>query len=219
MIWVVQYGLSAFIGPFRADSDEVYPRGSEVLIRSPRGLEVGEVLCPAPAWSQGLLDPEAGGELLGPVPDDAHADRQARSALVDQIWSDVEAESTRQDWPICIVGVELLHDRFSAILNILGWGDLPSLESLSTRHRLTLHWLNVGQIPAAPMAAEPAGCGKPGCGSSSGGGCSSCGTSKGGCSTGSCSRGSVKSPDEMTAYFAELRKSMEAASRHRHPLH
>ena len=34
---------------------------------------------------------------------------------------------------------------------------------------------------------------------------------KGGCSTGSCSRGKVKSADELTAYFADLRQKMEAA--------
>ncbi|MCE9568281.1 MAG: hypothetical protein K8U57_40290, partial [Planctomycetes bacterium] len=58
------------------------------------------------------------------------------------------------------------------------------------------------------------GCGKPGCGTESGGGCST----GGGCSSGSCSRGSVKSADELTAHFAELRQKMEAAGLARTPL-
>jgi hypothetical protein len=65
------------------------------------------------------------------------------------------------------------------------------------------------------------GCGKQDCGSGAGG-CSSCGTdgaSKGGCSTSSCSRDKVKSADELTAYFADLRQKMEAAGAARTPLH
>jgi hypothetical protein len=50
-------------------------------------------------------------------------------------------------------------------------------------------------------------CGKPDCGSGSG--CTSCGTG-GGCSTESCSRGAVKSAEDLTAYFADLRAKMEA---------
>ena len=38
------------------------------------------------------------------------------------------------------------------------------------------------------------------------------GGSGGGCSTGSCSKGSVKSADELTAYFAGLRKQMEGSA-------
>jgi hypothetical protein len=67
-----------------------------------------------------------------------------------------------------------------------------------------------------PPAPAEAGCGKPGCGSG-GGGCSSCGTG-GGCSTGSCSRGQVKSADDLTAYFTDLRQKMEAAGVARTPL-
>jgi hypothetical protein len=49
-------------------------------------------------------------------------------------------------------------------------------------------------------------CGQPDCGTGSG--CSSCST--GGCSTGSCSKGSVKSAEELTSFFTDLREKMHA---------
>ena len=79
--------------------------------------------------------------------------------------------------------------------------------------------LDLSRSPTAKDEPASAGCGKPGCGSS-GGGCStgSCGTGGGGCSTGSCSKGKVKSADELTAYFADLRHKMEADAARRTPL-
>ena len=70
--------------------------------------------------------------------------------------------------------------------------------------------LDVTRTATAPDPPD-AGCGKPGCGTT-GGGCSTCGT-------GGCSRGAVKSADDLTAYFADLRQKMDAASAGRTPLH
>jgi hypothetical protein len=82
---------------------------------------------------------------------------------------------------------------------------------LSDRHGLAFAILDLRQ-PAVP---EAHGCGKPNCGGE--GGCTSCGTG-GGCSTGSCSSGSVKNADELTTYFAGLRRQMEEQTA-RVPLH
>ena len=41
--YLVQYGTAAFVGRFTADND--LSRGASVVVRSPRGLEIGCVLC------------------------------------------------------------------------------------------------------------------------------------------------------------------------------
>jgi hypothetical protein len=109
------------------------------------------------------------------------------------------------------------------VLHGLPWGECdasPVFAALSDRFGLAVRLLDLSRVPTAGDPPEPAhaGCGKPGCGSGSGG-CSSCGTgSGGGCSTGSCSRGKVKSADDLTAYFSDLRKKMEAQAASRTPL-
>ena len=116
-----------------------------------------------------------------------------------------------------------LDDRL--ILHGLAWDACdatPLFTELSARFGLSVRLLDLSQTAVTIDPKQAAdGCGKPDCGSGSGG-CSSCGTdgeSKGGCSTGSCSRGKVKSADELTAYFADLRQKMEAAGVTRTPLH
>ena len=111
--------------------------------------------------------------------------------------------------------VELLCDG-TAILHGLPWAECdatPLFEELSARFGVSVRLLDLSQIPTPTPEPSSGGCGKPGCGSEAGG-CStgSCGTG-GGCSTGSCSKGSVKSADELTAYFADLRRKMEATTR------
>ena len=96
----------------------------------------------------------------------------------------------------------------------------PFFDELSARFGLSVRLLDLSQTPVSRDPKPTGGCGESGCGSEAGG-CSSCGDgeSKGGCSTGSCSRGQVKSAGELTAYFADLRRKMDAAAATRTPLH
>ena len=43
---IVRYGLMRKLGYFECSNGDPYPRGSMVVVRTERGLEVGEVLCP-----------------------------------------------------------------------------------------------------------------------------------------------------------------------------
>jgi hypothetical protein len=127
------------------------------------------------------------------------------------------AAAAARNLPLAFVDVELTADG-SAILHALPWDACdatPLLEDLAARSGLAVRLFDLSRrvTPAEPAAR---GCGKPGCGTDAGG-CSTCGTG-GGCSSGSCSRDSVKSADELTAYFADLRGKMEAAGLARTPL-
>src|SRR4051794_9186588 len=51
---VVRYGLLGHVGNFQSADALRYPRRSRVIVRSPRGLEIGEV----------LAQPEDGGEVV-----------------------------------------------------------------------------------------------------------------------------------------------------------
>jgi hypothetical protein len=207
---LVQYGRPGYVGRFRAAA--ALERGARVVVRGPRGLELGTVLCPASERFTGVDDE---GELLRPATaaDDAAADRAATLArdLLDA------ADALAAGLPVAFPDAEVALDGASAVLHALPWAgcDLdPVLVALSDRFGLVVRLLDLSRTPANPDPPDPATatCGKPDCGS---GGCSSCGTG-GGCSTGSCSRGAVKSAAELTAYFADLRDKMEAA---RTPLH
>jgi hypothetical protein len=159
--------------------------------------------------------PAADGEILR-VATPADGDEAARLSARGQ---ELLAGAATMDstFPLAFVDVEVTLDG-TAILHAVAWEPCdatPHLEGLAARFGLEVKLLDLSQIAAAK---DPTGCGKPNCGSESGG-CSSCGSGGGGgCSTGSCSRGSVKSAEELTSYFADLRRQMETAGLVRTPL-
>ncbi|HJZ55259.1 MAG TPA: hypothetical protein VKE74_09890 [Gemmataceae bacterium] len=210
--YLVQFGKPGFVGRFRTADTGPLDRGARVVVRGPRGPELGTVLCePAPRF-QSFPDE---GEILRPaVPeDDAAAER------LDATGRHILAAAEESGLPLAFVDVELMLDGSAAILHALPWDTCDAerlFAELSARFGLAVRLLDLSRSPVAKDEAQQAGCGKPGCGSESGG-CSTCGTG-GGCSSGSCSRGAVKSPDELTAYFADLRRKMEEHAATRTPL-
>lgn len=217
-VYLVQYGRSGFVGRFTSALPDV-SRGAAVVVRTPRGVELGTALCPVEERLANSIDPASGGELLRTA---TPADR-SQSALNEQTGLTLLGEATRRaaavDLPVAFVDVEVLLDGSAVVLHALPCGPCdadPLLADLSAEFGFPVRLFDVSRSPTRADPSEPkTSCGKPDCGSGSGG-CSSCGTGKSGCSTGGCSRGSVKTADELTAYFADLRSKMDAR---RTPLH
>ena len=219
---LVQYGRSGFVGRFTAPA--AVPRGERVSVSGPRGVEPGVVLCePGETFAPSL---STEGEMLRVET----ADDEARVAGFAEREAELLAlageAAAERGLPLAFVDAELTLDG-RLILHGLAWDACdatPLFEALSARFNLSVRLLDLSQTAVTKDPKQAAdGCGKPGCGTE-GGGCSSCGTdsggeSKGGCSTGSCSRGKVKSADDMTAYFTDLRQKMDAAGVTRTPLH
>lgn len=193
--YLIQYGKPGFVGRYRCE----FPleRGNRVVVRSPRGVEYGDVLV--------LLSdaPNSDGEVLRLAAGDEPVTHDA-----SELFAAAVTRAEQLALPLAFVDVELTLDGI-AILHTLPWASCdatPLLDELAARFALTVRLLDLSRTPTAQDTAT--GCGKPGCGSDSGG-CSTCGTR--GCSTGSCSRGAVTSADDLTAYFTNLRRQMEAA--------
>ena len=205
--YLVQYGKSAYLGRFTPGEGPTYVRGERVVIDGPRGREIGTVLCEAQAR---FAHEAADGEVLraSEAHDEAAMEANEEQALEMLAFARQRAEADAL--PFEAIDVEVALDRRTAILHGLAWSDCdasPLLEELSNRFNVIVRFLDLARTA---VVAEPAsGCGKEGCGSK--GGCDSCGT--GGCSTGGCSRGKVKSADELTNYFASLRRQMEETPR------
>ncbi|QJW94254.1 PSP1 C-terminal domain-containing protein [Frigoriglobus tundricola] len=217
---LVQFGRSGFVGRFTGAV--TVPRGERVIVRSPRGVEPGVVLCGPGGTVAPALSTE--GEVLrvATAEDERHvAALSDRGAELLTLAGEAAAE---RGLPLAFVDAELTLDGH-LILHGLAWGacDATALfADLSARFGLAVRLLDLSQTAVTRDPPATDGCGKPGCGTS-GGGCSSCGTATdgentGGCSTGSCARGKVKSAAEMTAYFTDLRRKMEAAAGTRTPL-
>jgi hypothetical protein len=195
--YLVTYGQGAYLGRFRAAA--AYGRGDRVVVRSDRGIEAGTVLERANSPTV-----DAVGEILRSVGAEDDATAANNRKWVSVILADAESAVAAAGLPLLFLDGEILLDGSQAILQAVHWADCnatPLFADLSARHGLPVKLADVTTGPSK-------GC--PTCGAEKQG-CDSCGTA-GGCSSGSCSKGSVKSADELTAYFAGLRRQMDAAA-------
>jgi cell fate regulator YaaT (PSP1 superfamily) len=72
--YVVRYGRMRFLGEYDGAPGQEHPRGQQVVVRSERGTELGEVLCPATDRTALFLENPARGEILRPAsPEDLGA--------------------------------------------------------------------------------------------------------------------------------------------------
>lgn len=196
--YLVSYGLGGYLGRFRSCTS--LARDDRVVIRTTRGIELGTVLGATPLEKASL---DSGGDVVrrATAADMATATCSARRAgdLVSQAHDLADSMAL----PILFLDGEILLDGSDAILHTVHWDECditPLIEELSKENGLS--------IKVADLTTTPKNGGCSVCGAEKSG-CDSCGTG-GGCSSGSCSSGSVKSADELTAYFAGLRKQMEA---------
>ena len=190
---LVQYGRSAFVGGFTADGD-VPPRGTAVVVQTPRGIEIGTVLGPVAERFAGQVNETGGAVVRAVTPADEVAANDA-AELAAQLLDAAD----RSGRPVTFLDCEVTLDRRGAVLHAVPWEacDLdPVLAELSDTFGLAVRLMDVSRTPTLQDPPEPkTTCDKPGCG------------------TGSCSKGSVKSAAELTAYFADLRRQMEVAGR------
>jgi len=196
---LVGYGVSGDFGRFRAAAPVEARRGRRVVVRTPRGLELGQTLRVADERLARWLPNTTVGQLLRAATDEDErlAATHARRA------GDVMARAGRLidelSLPLALLDVEILLDGHNGVLHLVRWLDCDVRElvrPLSVEFDLVLTLSELGA--PKPPHADDHGCGS--CGS--GGGCGDC--SSGGC--GSC--GSAM-PEDVKAHFAELRQRME----------
>jgi hypothetical protein len=205
--YLVSHGKSGGLGSFTAHMSHVLRRGDRVVIDSPRGREVGTILCAANVRQSRILGAVTSGSIIRPL---AAADAAALTELraTEQRLFEAGRELARaQVLPVEVLDVDVLFDQ-RAILQYVGPQDAP-LDEFARRLGQAFHLdIRLENLALVEDIAEPQdpGCGKPDCGKTAGGGCSTCSTG-GGCS--SCGTGAT----DLRPYFAHLRTQMEAKNR------
>lgn len=203
--YLVYHGCAGHLGRFQAIGADAFGRGAPVVVRSCRGLELGEVLCPSRPDRLTLPDPVVG-ELVRPASSGDLEAAHRHHALGRQMFDDATKRAEARCLPLALVDIEVFLDGRQALLHAIKLGPCdegPLLGDLGDRYSLILRLYDLSAEPAVAVEEEH-GCGS--CGS--GGGCGDGGCSSGGC--GSCSAGGAK---ELTNYFAGLREQMEQVHR------
>jgi hypothetical protein len=193
--YLVHHGIAGHLGRFRADGEWDLPRGSTVVVRGRRGLELGHVMLAADG-DRPLVPDEFVGELVRPANADDLATHDRHRLLGQRLIETAAERAAQLSAPVSFVDVEVALDGESAVLHALRLapGDVgPLLVEIGDELSLIVRLCELNK----PIEEDEHGCGS--CGT---GACGSCGS--GGCS--SCSAGAGS---ELAAYFAGLRAQME----------
>lgn len=62
--YIVRHGVTRFLGDFEAPSEQPFARGAQVVVRSDRGHEAGQVLCEATPEAVGMLAEPTHGRIV-----------------------------------------------------------------------------------------------------------------------------------------------------------
>lgn len=185
MLHFVRTGALGLVAPFASAEQIRYPRGARVVLRTPRGLELGEVLS-TPEGNEGELG--SAGTILRRV---TVEDELLEARLLKNRHAAYEACAARiaqLDLPVMLMDVEHLFDGQTLVFYFLG-ETTPQLDGLTSQlaEQYEAH-VEFRKFTETLLA----GCG-PDCGTDSAAGCGSCAT---GCAVASaCATTRRASPD------------------------
>jgi cell fate regulator YaaT (PSP1 superfamily) len=206
--FIVGFGKSGALGVFTSAEPLLLRRGQAVIVRTPRGVEVGTVLCQATLRQARLLGATSSGELLRTASVDDEAGHEERIAFERHIFEKSRTWAQSTGLAAEILDVDLMFDGAQAIVQFVG----SDTDAEKLAHALEQHFTIAIRLEnlAVAMPAEThehGGCDKPDCGRRAGGSCTTCSSGGGGCS--SCGAGKT----DLREYFSHLRTKMEAAQR------
>jgi len=165
--YVVRYGLTRFVAEFSPRGSETYVRGAEVIVRSSRGTEWGEVLSAAtPRTREFLGASEPEGRILRTV---TRADREALERTRE---SEREAFAGGQEiireskLVMQLIDVESLFGGERLVFYYISEQRVDFRElvkQLAKRFRTRIEMRQIGVRDEAKLLADYGDCGKPVC--------------------------------------------------------
>ncbi len=163
--WIVRHGAMRFLGDFEVEAGE-YRRGSEVVVRTDRGLELGQVLCPVTPRALELITEPTHGRILRAVTDRDRAERE-RLVLAEQ----TEMEScnrfvAQRKLQMELVDVEHLFGGERIIFYFLAEKRVDFRElvkDLAREFQTRIEMRQIGVRDEAKLLADYGDCGKPVC--------------------------------------------------------
>ena len=164
--YIVRHGVMRFLGPFEPDGEALYARGADVIVRSDRGLEIGQVLCTANPRAVELLVEPTQGQIVRPLTAD---DRRQQEGL---------QERERQEFDACkrfiegrklqmeLVDVEHLFGGERIVFYFLAEKRVDFRElvkDLAREYQTRIELRQIGVRDEAKLLADYGDCGKPVC--------------------------------------------------------
>jgi cell fate regulator YaaT (PSP1 superfamily) len=163
---LVRHGVMRFLGEFTPAANVTAKRGDAVVVKSERGTEIGEVLCPATPQAVASIPEPTRGDLLRV----ATAEDQAKvRGIRDQRAKDYEAGTrliSHHKLPMQLVDVERLFGGERIVFFFLSENRVDFRElvkSMAREFHTRIELRQIGVRDEAKLLADYGDCGKPVC--------------------------------------------------------
>jgi cell fate regulator YaaT (PSP1 superfamily) len=162
---IVRHGAMRFLGAFDPEAG-TYTRGDEVVVRTDRGLEIGQVLCEATPRALGLLSEPTAGRVVRRLSDKDRAERE-RLRQRERVEMETCDRFVRQRrLQMELVDVEHLFGGERIIFYFLAEKRVDFRElvkDLAREYQTRIEMRQIGVRDEAKLLADYGDCGKPVC--------------------------------------------------------
>jgi cell fate regulator YaaT (PSP1 superfamily) len=164
--YIVRHGATRMLGEFSAPNGALFPRACDVILRTERGQELGQVLCPAHPRAVELLAEPTRGQILRPL---TAEDRQRAERLREFQRKEYETAQRligQRKLPMELVDVEHLFGGERIIFYFLADKRVDFRElvkDLARELQTRIELRQIGVRDEAKLKADYGDCGKPVC--------------------------------------------------------
>ncbi len=163
--WIVRHGAMRFLGEFDAEGRD-YPRSAEVVVRTERGLELGQTLCEAtPRVVQMLADPTRG-RIVRVLTDQDRAERERLREAEGRELESCGRFVAQRKLQMELVDVEHLFGGERIVFFFLAEKRVDFRElvkDLAREYQTRIEMRQIGVRDEAKLLADYGDCGKPVC--------------------------------------------------------
>ena len=164
--YVVRYGVMRNLGVFTPRGRDTFIRGEQVVARTSRGLESGEILCEATDDAVAQLTDNKPGQILRKLSGDDVRDLRKMFEQERREFEVCEAEIAKLGLDMRLVDVEHLYGGERVVIYYLAEDRVDFRElvkTLATEFQTRIEMRQIGVRDEAKLLADYGDCGKPVC--------------------------------------------------------
>src|SRR5215472_16207309 len=163
--WIVRHGAMRFLGEFDPEN-AAYARGQEVVVRTERGLELGQVLCPSTPRAVELIAEPTRGRIVRVLTERDQAERQRLREVEEREMEACARFVEQRRLQMELVDVEHLFGGERIIFYFLAEKRVDFRElvkDLARQFQTRIEMRQIGVRDEAKLLADYGDCGKPVC--------------------------------------------------------
>ncbi|HUS40568.1 MAG: regulatory iron-sulfur-containing complex subunit RicT [Pirellulales bacterium] len=164
--YVVRYGALRHLGVFSTSRNDSYQRGTQMVMRTKRGLEIGDLLCEATERAVQDLTDSTGGQILRELRADDRRELARIRAREREVWDFCIKRVEELKVPMKPVDVEYVFGGERILIYYLAENRIDFRELvkvLASEFQTRIEMRQIGVRDEAKLLADYGDCGKPVC--------------------------------------------------------